>query len=565
MARTYDPLKYDRVERKVRGMHAQLDGLPKGEATRADPHAYAGNPLGYCKDVLGITLLPELARVLTLLHVPPYRVLVPSGHGYGKTHGAAAALNYWYDSYNPGAVFTIGPRFDSLKDTVWGEVRRQRARAGLPDTFIGPSAPHMETATDHWAKAFTAARDSSLTGRHFPRMLFVVEEATGVDPIWWQVIMTMFDASLGHAQLCIFNPTDTTSAAYQQDILCDDPDGRPLWHRVRLDSTKHPNVLAELAGKPKVIAYAVSLDQINQAIVDDCEPVDDPDDRLATDIFWPPDSENGRWYRPGPVFQARWQGTWPDSGGGVWSPSLFEACCALPSDGVLGLRRMYPLTELPQIGVDCSMGKGEDYFGLHARWGVVSVHHETSNTMDPARILGRVKAVCAKMAGMVNAHRSANAAPVLAEMIPVKLDDDGTGGAVGAFLREEGYLAYQVNAAKLAIDESHYPRMRDELWFQVAKRASRGLVKLGMLDRKTLGRLRQQLLAPSWDLDGAGRKKVEPKDDTKEKIGRSPDDADALCLAHLEGVDWETAQVMPSVVDTRDRLQPTSRGGRFGR
>lgn len=563
MARTYDPSKYARATRKVRGMHAQLDGLPKAEATRADPHAYALRPVQYVREVLRAMLTPDQEHILSLLHKRPFRVLVPSGHNTGKTWLAAAAVSYWYDSFNPGAVFTLGPRHASLKDTIWGEVRRQRAMAGLPNTFIGPSAPHMETATDHWAKAFTAAKDASLTGRHFPRMFFLIEEACAVDPIWWQVIMTMFDASLGHAELCIFNPTKTTSAAYQQDVLKDDTDGRPLWHRVQLDSTKHPNVIAELAGQPKVILHAVGLEQINQAIVDGCEPLTDLDDRKATDLEWPPGS--GKWYKTGPEFQARWQGQWPDSGGGVWSPALFDACCALPSDGVLGLRRLFPLTELPQIGVDCATGKGEDYHAIHARWGVVSVHHETSNTMDPARILGRVKAVCAKMAGMVNAHRSANAAPVLPEMIPVKLDDDGTGGAVGSLLREDGYLAYQVNAAKLAIDESHYPRMRDELWFQVAKRASRGLVKLGMLDRKTLGRLRQQLLAPSWDLDGSGRKKVEPKDDTKEKIGRSPDDADSMNLSHLEGVDWDTAQVMPSAVDTRDRLQPTSRGGRFGR
>jgi hypothetical protein len=35
----------------------------------------------------------------------------------------------------------------------------------------------------------------------------------------------------------------------------------------------------------------------------------------------------------------------------------------------------------------------------------------------------------------------------------------------------------------------------------------------------------------AWDLDPAGRRKVEPKEETKEKIGRSPDDADALLLA----------------------------------
>ena len=36
-------------------------------------------------------------------------------------------------------------------------------------------------------------------------------------------------------------------------------------------------------------------------------------------------------------------------------------------------------------------GKGEDYWAMHCRWGAVSLRHETSNTMDPARIFSRLK------------------------------------------------------------------------------------------------------------------------------------------------------------------------------
>jgi hypothetical protein len=53
------------------------------------------------------------------------------------------------------------------------------------------------------------------------------------------------------------------------------------------------------------------------------------------------------------------------------------------------------------------------------------------------------------------------------------------------------------------------------------------------LDRKTLARLRQQLLAPWWELRG-GQRVVENKDDTREKIGCWPDGTDALNLAYHE-------------------------------
>jgi hypothetical protein len=265
-----------------------------------------------------------------------------------------------------------------------------------------------------------------------------------------------------------------------------------------------------------------------------CEPIR-PEDRQATDLEWPPGS--GQWFRPGPIFQARALGQWPDAGSGVWSPALWDAClCEAPPP---------PFPGEPEIGCDCATGKGEDWHAIHVRWGPVSLHHETGNTMDPARVGGRLKQLAAWAAGIVNRHRDRNARPVRATGILIKLDDDGTGGAIGAFLREDGYAVWCIGAAIKAADEGRYARKRDELWFQVAEKARAGLVCFSRLDRATRARLRQQLLAPAWELDPAGRRKVEPKEETKEKIGRSPDDADAANLAYHEGA----AFVRPAVID----------------
>ncbi len=39
-------------------------------------------------------------------------------------------------------------------------------------------------------------------------------------------------------------------------------------------------------------------------------------------------------------------------------------------------------------------------------------------------------------------------------------------------------------------------------------------------------------MAPTWKLDSQGRRVVEPKQDTKKRLKRSPDDMDALNLAY---------------------------------
>jgi hypothetical protein len=87
-----------------------------------------------------------------------------------------------------------------------------------------------------------------------------------------------------------------------------------------------------------------------------------------------------------------------------------------------------------------------------------------------------------------------------------------------------------------------------------------------MLGVPTRARLRQQLLAPARGYhECSGRRVVESKDETKEKIGRSPDDADALLLTYLEGVVFEPAT--PIETPGRGCLSPswaahhTRRGG----
>src|SRR5262249_20795230 len=96
-----------------------------------------------------------------------------------------------------------------------------------------------------------------------------------------------------------------------------------------------------------------------------------------------------------------------------------------------------------------------------------------------------------------------------------------------------------------------------ELWFEVAERARSGGVYPGGLERATLRRLKQQLLAPAWELDAQGRRKVELKDETKEKLGRSPDEADAFLLAY-----FEAPSTVPTVIESERREE--HRSGPFG-
>src|SRR5207237_13380 len=107
------------------------------------------------------------------------------------------------------------------------------------------------------------------------------------------------------------------------------------------------------------------------------------------------------------------------------------------------------------------------------RWGPVSILEActTSNTMDPARIGARLKEAARQLADLANRRRDRAAMPIDPKEVPIKIDDDGTGNAVGSFLMADGYTVQLIGAGTSATRPDSYPRKRDELWFEVAERA----------------------------------------------------------------------------------------------
>src|ERR1700688_726962 len=316
-------------------------------------------------------------------------------------------------------------------------------------------------------------------------MLFVFYESTAIHPQLWMRQRTMFDpsAECGHCSLAIFNPLTTNCFWYIEHILCDDDPDNPPWHKIRLSGLNHPNVLAELAGKPKPIPGAVSLAQVEGWIREWCEPVERTDDVEATDFEFPPGS--GKWYRPGPEFQCICLGLWPTEADGVWSDALWSAC-----DRQLKFPTLY---EPLYIGCDTATGKGNDWHAIHGRWGNCSIHHETANTMDAVKIAARLRDAARKLAAYATARLPQGREPVKPQEIQINIDDDGTGNAIVAILGRDGYNIQGIGAGCSATKPAQYPRRRDELWFETADRARKGRLDVSRLDRTVKQRLKQQL------------------------------------------------------------------------
>ena len=468
---------------------------PSKNQTMMTYQHYRDDPVGYARDVLGVEWWDKQREIAEALLRPPHRVLVKACHKVGKTHLAGGLVNWWYDCYDPGLVLTTAPTARQVKDLLWKEVRVQRrGRPGLH-----PRAPRMESSPSHFAHGFTARDGESFQGHHSPHTLFVFDEAVGVDPIFWEATESMFND--GCAWLAIFNPTTTSSQAYIEEQSVN-------WHVITISVLDHVNVHAELQGFPPPYPSAIRLGRLETLLQRWCRPVDGAP--RITDIEWPPGS--GQWLRPGPIAESRLLGRWPSMASNtVWSDAAFT----------------YVSThDLPEgddpITIGCDVARfGDDFTAIHVRRGNVSLHHERANGWRTSEVAGRLKQLCQQWG------RHAGQEP---ERVTVYVDDDGVGG--GVIDQAGGYTFQGISGARRAIDRTGYPNRRSELWFTTAERANEGNLSLARLDSETLTELRRQALAPTWSLDSQGRRVVEPKDVTRRRLNRSPDDMDAVNLAY---------------------------------
>lgn len=165
------------------------------------------------------------------------------------------------------------------------------------------------------------------------------------------------------------------------------------------------------------------------------------------------------------------------------------------------------------IGVDVARF-GDDRSVIQRRQGLAAW---------PPRILRNVD----------NMHLASLVAQEIAEWEPdAVFIDAGRGEGVIDRLRQLGTDPgpVEVNFGGSPLDGQRYSNKRTEMWSLMAEWLRAG----GAL--ADCEELRASLVVPTYSFDAAGRMKLEPKEKIKERLGMSPDPADALALTFAEHV-----------------------------
>lgn len=240
-----------------------------------------------------------------------------------------------------------------------------------------------------------------------------------------------------------------------------------LWNVVELSSENHPNVIE---GRT-VVPGAVTREWVEE--------------RLA---------EYGG--RDTPLYRARVLGRWPEQGD--------DTLISLADVEAAQARWTEPRGPIVATGTDVARFGSDETVMFPA--------HEHGVIGKPVVRHGQDLMATVGMISNAKARRNG-------------IDDTGLGGGATDRLRELEIPVSPINFGEKAIDEERFVNRRAELWWN-----ARESIRSGRFSLPPDNRLAADLTNLKYSWDSTGRIKLEPKDQAKKRLGRSPDRGDALVI-----------------------------------
>lgn len=418
------------------------------------------------------------------------RTAVQSCHGVGKSF-IASRLTSWWINVNPAGtarVVTTAPTGDQVKAILWSEVNAAAAKAaarGHP--FIG-QVNQTEWMLNNQLVAFGRKpadyNQHAFQGIHAARVLVILDEACGINKQFWTAANSIATGEECRI-LAIGNPDDPGS--YFAEVC-----GSPGWNTIEISAFDSPNFTGESI-PPGMSEMLVGPTYVAEIAADYGEK--------------------------SPTYLSKVLGRFPeDAKDGVVRLSKLRACMR-PRETEYTHEQLTPV----ELGVD--PGAGGDQAVIRERRGLLVGREWGTHTTDSEELVDLI----------VDAINETGASAV-------KVDSIGIGwGVVGSLRRraKEGRhfaTIVPVNVGEASTNPKRFLRLRSQIWWEVGRGLTEDCVwDMGQLDEADRERLVSQLTAPKYELDAARRIVVEKKEDTKSRLGRSPDNADALLLAFYGG------------------------------
>ncbi len=476
----------------------------------------------FAYDVLGAKLDTQQEEILHAIQ-NSRRVSVRSGNARGKDYVAAVASLCFLILHVPSKVINTAPTGRQVRSIMMPEIANLYKHA---QEVLDPGGRLLTDSIKfpderHYLIGFKAADRSveSWSGFHSPNIMVVVTEASGVDDITFTAIEGVLQAN--SKLIIVFNPNRLVGEAYRSVKS-------PAYKNFRLNCLDAPNVL----NYKKVLTGEISEDEFVEIVIPgqvDFEWIDEKikklgwaievqeDEMVDLDFKW-----NGGCYRPSNYFKVKVLGEFPDEDEDTLIPIHWvEAAQQRWLDFSQSDRDLFVKREL-KLGVDVAgMGKDrtsfayryENYFDrivLDANKGKRETIH-----MENA---GKIKNIIAK-GGYAFIDTIGEGAGVYSRLV-----EQGIENAISAKASENAKGLHDKTEVRTFANMRAfmYWSLRDDLDPQFSP-----TLALPLDDELT-----QELTEIHWLTQSNGSIILEPKDDIKERIGRSPDKSDSVALTY---------------------------------
>lgn len=515
------------------GMFIALHALESG--IQWPSAKYAKNPVGFANDVIGQVVWEAQVEILEAVRDHD-RVSVRSGHKIGKSNTAAILAFWFFCSFTDARAVLTSVTARQVDAILWREVRKMRARAGrcvdckaadlarseeqrrrFPAPHPCPHSSLIPGRMPDLARSgfraddmreivgFTAREAEAVAGVSGENILYIGDEASGIgDPI--------FDAIEGNraggAKIALFsNPTRTEGEfflSHTEKALRVDATGKTIgfYKSIHVSSEDTPNVRL---GR-KVIPGLATREWVEEKKLE-----------------WGEDSA---------LYKVRVKGEFVlNEDGKIVSVHAITCAVARYAEACddNGVLEVLQSDGRLHIGADpAGPGRSGDEHAFAARRGLKIIELKAERGLSEEQHV-------VKIVELIERHRlPRDEAPI------VTIDREGPIGSriyglLVAYLDNhpgEFVLVGVRSSDRARRNANLYDRCRDELWANVA-----AWLKLGGAIPDD-ARLQKELHAPSWFQPlGSAKLKATAKEDIKKMLdGRSPDRADAVCLAVWEPI-----------------------------
>ena len=492
-------------------------GFERVNAWRADWNKFV-------KEALGVNLDPEQQEILRSVQFNR-RTSVASGTARGKDFVAAcAALSFLYltprwrrnargkiELIENTKVALTAPTDRQVKNIMMPEISRlfNRAKARgivLPGRL---NAYDIRTDNDEWFLIGFKADENNheaWSGFHAVHTMFIVTEATGIGD-------DTFEAIEGNLQgdsriLLVFNPNTPNGYAARSQK-------GDRWNKYQLNSLTAPNIVQ----KKTVIAGQVDYEWVLDKLKNWCTPIIEAEIQPEMDDFF----FEGQWYRPEDLFRKKVLGKFPKVGDDVLIPEQWlelaherwnESNGCEPHNG-----------EHKILGVDVA-GMGRDCTCFVTRkggWASKFKAHNSGGTADHMRVAGEIVSERRHDPYMfVSIDTIGEGAGVYSRCIELEENHQ----FIISCKYSEGTKLPNGRELTDITGQNKFVNMRSYLFWAVRDWLNPKNNTGAMLPPDD--KFDEEATEIRWSYRSDGKIIIEPKEDIKERLGRSPDKFDAL-------------------------------------